>query len=153
MARLLSDGDSPLSSDTVSFQLKSWIDTAPFEDLLAMTIESCTEGAAVLSMPVLVKFAQGGGVLHGGALTALADTAVALAIKSLLPEGTVFATSELTTTFLAPVRGGRVTARATVRGPESRTLWGEATLYDDVEREVARFRCTFRIARGQGYDR
>jgi len=42
--------------------------------------------------------------MHGGALTALADTAVAMAIKSLLLEGTRFATIKLVMEFLAPVR-------------------------------------------------
>lgn len=150
MSRLLVDGDRPMDPAVPGFVLTGWIDTAPFEDLLGMTIERCNAGEALLSMPFLVKYAQGGGVLHGGALTALADTAVALAIKSLLPEGTVFATTELTTRFLAPVRHGRVSARAMVRGPEGRSFFGEARVCDADGQEVACFSCTFRVARGQG---
>lgn len=150
MSHLLVDGDRPMDPDAPGFVLDGWIDTAPFEDLLGMTVERCAGGEALLSMPFLVKFAQGGGVLHGGALTALADTAVALAIKSLLPEGTIFATTELSTRFLAPLRQGRVSARATVRGPEGRSFFGEATLQDTNGVEIARFNCTFRVARGQG---
>ena len=86
------------------------------------------------------------------ALTTLADTAVAMAIKSLLPPGTRFATTELTTRFLAPVRCGRVTARAVVQGPQGRTFAGKAQVMDDHGTEVAIFTCTFRVARGQGYD-
>lgn len=150
MARLLTDGDRLLRPGTAQFEMDGWVATAPFEDLLGMTIEESGAGRAVLSMPFTVKLAQGGGLLHGGALTALADTAVAIAIKTLLPEGTVFATTELTTRFLAPVREGRVTVVAEVTGPEGRTFRGEAAASDESGREVVRFSSIFRVARGQG---
>jgi uncharacterized protein (TIGR00369 family) len=152
MSRLLTDGDQPMNPDQPGFVLAGWIDTAPFEDLLQLSIERCGGGEALLSLPFLLKYAQGGGVLHGGAITTLADTAVAMAIKSLLPEGTVFATTELATRFLAPVRSGRVTALATIRGPEGRSFFGEATVRDECGTEVATFTATFRVARGQGFD-
>lgn len=152
MAKLLVDGDAPRQADTRQFELLGWVDTAPFEDLLGITIEMAQKGRAVLSLSFRVKYAQGGGFLHGGALTTLADTAVAMAIKTLLPEGTAFATTELTTRFLAPVRQGRVTATATVTGPEGRTFRGEAVVTDETGREVARFSSVFRVARGQGFD-
>lgn len=150
MSRLLTDGDLLIRAGAVQFEMDGWVDTAPFEDLLGMTIEEAREGRAVLSMPFTVKLAQGGGFMHGGALTALADTAVAIAIKTLLPEGTVFATTELTTRFLAPVREGRVTVAAEVSGPEGRTFFGEAVVSDETGREAARFTSVFRVARGQG---
>lgn len=150
MARLLTDPRAPRMAGSRQFELNGWIDTAPFEDLLGMTIESSGAGAAVLSMPFEVRHAQGGGVLHGGALTALADTAVAVAIKTLLAEGTTFATTHLATDFLAPVRQGRVRAQARVRGPEDRSFFGTAELLDEDDRVVARFSCEFRVARGQG---
>lgn len=152
MARLLANGEAlrrPL--DDPQFLLNGWIDTAPFEDLCGIGIEMAERGRAVLTMPFTVKLAQGGGVVHGGALTTLADTAVAIAIKTLLPEGTVFATTELTTRFLAPVREGRLTATANVTGPEGRTFRGEAAVADEEGREVVRFTSVFRVARGQGF--
>lgn len=151
MARLLTDGDRLLRPGTAQFEMDGWVATAPFEDLLGMTIEETGAGRAVLSMPFSVKLSQGGGLLHGGALTALADTAVAIAIKTLLPEGTVFATTELTTRFLAPVREGRVTVAAEVTGPQERTFFGEAVASDESGREVVRFTSVFRVARGQGF--
>lgn len=152
MARLLTDGDKLLTHGVRQFELEGWVDTAPFEDLLGITIEEAKEGRAVLSMPFMVKLAQGGGFMHGGALTTLADTAVAIAIKTLLPEGTVFATTELTTRFLAPVRQGRVTVAASVAPPQGRKFHGEAVVSDECGREVLRFDSVFRVARGQGFD-
>ncbi len=152
MAKLLTEPDSPCRTDGGQFELEGWVSTAPFEDLLEMTVDKAEKGEALLHMPFLVKFAQGGGLLHGGAVTALADTSVAMAIKSLLPEGTVFATTELTTRFLAPVREGAVTARAVVRGPEGRTFRGEAVVTDEEGREIAHFSSVFRVARNQGFE-
>lgn len=153
MAKLHVDGDQFRSArKQEEFTLDGWIDTAPFEDLLGINIEKAEEGRAILSMPFRVKLAQGGGLLHGGALTTLADTAAAMAIKSLLPERTIFATTELNTHFVAPVKEGQVTAIASVKGPEGRSLRSEAVIVDEEGREVATFRSVFRIARGQGFD-
>ncbi len=151
MARLLTNPESLRRPEEEQFQLAEWIDTAPFEDLVGLTIERVQGGRAVLSLPFTIKLSQGGGVMHGGALVTLADTAVAMAIKSLLPPGTVFATTELTTRFLAPVREGRLTATAVIRGPQGRTFHGEACIADAEGREVALFTSVFRVARGQGY--
>ncbi|WP_457575491.1 PaaI family thioesterase [Desulfomarina sp.] len=129
--------------------LDNWLTCAPFEELLQMEIEHISEGKAVLSMPFLYDFSQGAGLLHGGALTGLADTAVAMACKSLLPPGTHFATLSLHSTFLAPVRQGRVTAHATVTREGDRSLRGEAVVVDEKKREVMRFSSLFKIARRQ----
>lgn len=151
MATLLVDGNAPRRPEEEQFRLDGWIAAAPFEDLVGLSIAGAGAGEACLVMPFRVCLANGGGVMHGGALVTLADTAVAMAIKSILPPGTVFATTELRTSFLAPVTAGPVTARARVRGPEGRTFHGDATLEDEGGAVVARFHSVFRVARGQGF--
>jgi uncharacterized protein (TIGR00369 family) len=152
MALLLVDGNEPRRPDETQFQLEGWIAPAPFEDLVGLTIESAAAGEARLTMPFRVCLANGGGVMHGGALVTLADTAVAMAIKSILPQGTIFATTELTTRYLSPVQAGKVVALARVRGPDGRTFQGEAELFDETGKLVASFHSQFRIARGYGFD-
>jgi acyl-CoA thioesterase len=150
MATLLSDPDALLTENgELSFKLDGWIDTAPFEDLIGIKLDQVGEGKALLSCQARVKLAQGGGVVHGGVLTTLADTAVAMAIKSLLPAGTVFATTELQMRFLAPVRSGLIRASAEVSGPQGRTFHGRATIFDEVDVKVAEFTSVFRVARNQ----
>lgn len=153
MSKLLMDGEQMMQAQgPQAFVMEGWIDTAPFENLLGMVIEEAAHGRALLRLPFKVKLAQGGGLLHGGAITALADTAVAMAIKSVLPEGTRFATTELTTRFVAPLQEGTLIARAEVGPPQGRTFRGEAILTDEQGREIARFTSIFRVARGQGFD-
>ena len=129
------------------FPMDAWITCAPFERLLNMTIIEAADGKATLKMPFLLDFAQGAGLMHGGALVSLADTAVVMAIKSLLPPQTHFATIALETKFLYPVKKGSVTAKAEVSKQDGRNLQGAATLYDDDGRAVLEFRSTFKVAK------
>ena len=127
--------------------LDAWISTAPFEELLGMKIVSASGGQAVLTMPFFRPLAQGLGFMHGGALVSLADTALAMAAKSLLAPGTVFATTSINNRFLLPVTHGVVTARAVMTGRNNRDLMGNAVLTDEDDREVMRFGAVFRVAR------
>lgn len=141
--------DEPRQPNTTQFELEGWIDSSPFEALLGMHTERATGGQALLSMPFTVMLANGGGVMHGGAMTALADTAVAMAIKSLLPPGTTFATTSLNMEFVAPVLAGRVFAHAQIRGPEGRTFHGVCELRGEEDELYARFTSVFKVARKQ----
>lgn len=127
--------------------MPSWISCAPFERLLNMEIVQAADGRAVLRMPFLVDYAQGAGLMHGGALVSLADTAVVMAIKSIIPPQSHFATIALDTQYLLPVKKGLVTANAVVKSVEERILQGEATVYRDDDRAVMTFHSTFKIAR------
>ncbi|MBN2331941.1 MAG: PaaI family thioesterase [Deltaproteobacteria bacterium] len=128
-------------------EMPGWISCAPFEELLAMTIVEAANGEAVLTMPFYRQFAQGAGLLHGGALVSLADTAVVMAIKSIVPPKSHFATISLQTRFLYPVKQGVVTAKAKVLKSEDRLLHGEATVLNDEGRPVLEFASVFKLAR------
>jgi uncharacterized protein (TIGR00369 family) len=127
--------------------MEEWISCAPFERLLRMEIIEASKGSAILTMPFLIDFAQGAGLMHGGALVSLADTAVVMAIKSLVPSQTHFATISLVTKFLYPVKQGIVTAKASVIIQEERILKGRALVYNEEERPVLEFSSIFKIAK------
>jgi len=129
------------------FVMDAWISCAPFERLLNIEIAEASDGRAVLRMPFFIEYAQGGGLMHGGALVSLADTAVVMAIKSLVPELSHFATITMETKFLLPVKRGIVTARAEVIEREGRLLKGRATVYDEQDRVVMEFASVFKMAR------
>lgn len=140
--------DEPIGEDVpLPFELPEWIARAPFEEYLGMTIEEAEGGKARLAMPFQVKHAQGKGLMHGGAVTALADTAVAMAIKSMLPEGSHFVTTELNLKFHAPIHGGTVTAMAEAVRENERTIRGVAEIFDDKGVKAATFTSIFRIKR------
>ncbi len=129
------------------FQMEQWISCAPFERLLHMEILEALDGRAVLTMPFLSDFSQGGGLMHGGALVSLADTAVVMAIKSVLPPKTHFGTVSMESKFLYPVRKGIITASARVVEQHGRTFRGEATVADEDGKAVLEFASVFKVAR------
>ena len=70
------------------------------------------------------------GVLHGGVVMALLDTAMGHAVAALVaPEGAFNAAAQMSVHFLEPIREGKVTARAEVRkcGKRLAVVEGEAT--------------------------
>lgn len=129
------------------FHMDSWISCAPFERLLHMEILDAADGQATLRMPFLVSHAQGAGLMHGGALVSLADTAVAMAIKSLVSPKSHFATISLETKFLYPVKKGMLTAKARITSRQERIWLGTAVVYDEDDRPVIEFQSTFKIAK------
>ena len=141
------DDTSSFTTGPHKVEMDNWMSCAPFEQLLRMKIERAVDGKAVLTMPFLFEFCQGAGLLHGGALTSFADTAVALACKSILPTGTRFVTILLESIFLAPVREGLVTVYAEAVVAEKRKIDGKAVVVDHKGKEVMRFTALFKIAR------
>jgi len=129
------------------FTMEGWINCAPFERLLSMEIVEAADGRATLTMPFFVELAQGAGLMHGGALVSLADTAVVMAIKSLVSPQTHFATVSLESKFLYPVKQGVVTAKAEIIKQEGRMIQGQATVYNDEARPVLEFASTFKVAK------
>ncbi len=133
------------AEDDPPFELPDWIACAPFEEYLGMHIDEAENGRAVLTMPFLVKLAQGKGLMHGGAVTSLAGTAVVMAIRSLLPVGTHFVIMELSLKFHAPVRHGTIRAVATALQKDERTIIGQAEVFDEDGVKAATFESVFRV--------
>lgn len=71
-------------------------------------------GKVVLRMNVNERHLQVHGVVHGGVLAALADTAGGLATYMACPRGTRVATIEMKINYLEAVEGGHVIAEAKV---------------------------------------
>lgn len=137
------------AGEPLPFELPKWIATAPFEEYLDMAIEEAENGRSLLTMPFRVKHCQGKGLMHGGAITALADTAVAMAIKSMLPEGSHFVTMEMKLKFHAPINGGTVKALAVAEFHDDRTIYGTAEVFDWNGVKSATFTSVFRVKREQ----
>ena len=140
--------DLPMTKDApVPFELPHWIALAPFEEYIGMKIESAVQGHAVLSMPFQVRHCQGAGLMHGGAIVSLADTALAIAIKTVVPEGTHFATIDMSLKFHAPVRWGIITAKAVVSEQTGRDISGNVEIVTEEGITAASFQALFRVGR------
>ena len=69
-------------------------------------LDAAESGRAVLRMRVRERHKQVHGVVHGGVLAALADTAGGLATYMAVPRGTRIATVEMKINYLEPVEKG-----------------------------------------------
>lgn len=82
--------------------------------LFGYELESVGKGTAVMSLRVRNRHLQIHGVVHGGILASLADTAGAMAAYPMLPRGTRLATVEMKINYLEPVDRGPITANSQV---------------------------------------
>jgi uncharacterized protein (TIGR00369 family) len=89
--------------------------SGPISELLGLEIAAVEHGRLVLEMESGPEFANPMGTLHGGIITALADSAMGLAYASTLGEAESFTTLELKINFLKPVWSGRLTAEARLK--------------------------------------
>lgn len=129
------------------FDMSAWISRAPYEKLLGIEILKAEDGQSILQMPFVISLAQGAGLMHGGALVSLADTAVVMAIKSIVPPATHFATISMENRFLHPVKQGMVRAVARIAERDGRVLKGDCHVLDENDRTVMTFSSINKIAR------
>lgn len=88
-------------------------ESMPLCATLAMRTHAISPTEAVVSLEWAPELCTSSGVLHGGVVMALADTAGAIVAMHNLPEGAAgTSTIESKSNFLGAIRGGTVTATA-----------------------------------------
>ena len=111
--------------------------TVPFAKLLGIELEDVAPGTATLGFEIRNDLKQNNGVVHGGAIASLIDTATAFAIISLLPPDERATTVDLTISYLRPVTHGKLTCTATVRRAGKRLLVVSADTLDSGGKLIA----------------
>ncbi len=106
------------------------VGTVPFARLLGIELEHIGSGTATLVLKVRKELTQNQGVVHGGVIASLIDTATAFAIISVLPAREKVTTVDLTITYLRPVTGGRLKAVAKVLRSGRRLFAVSADVFD-----------------------
>ena len=102
----------------------------PIWDLMGIEVIEMGSGEATLTMPFDEKLTNPYGMIHGSGLFALADSAVAVAIKSIAEEGKQFITIEMKINYLEPVTSGIIEARAKVLR-EGRIVPAEVDVFNE----------------------
>lgn len=112
-------------------RLSQALDSVPFAKFLGIELEEIDAGVATLSFEIKPELKQNHGVVHGGAIASLIDSATAFAIISLLPTDEHATTVDLTISYLRPLTGGRAKAVARVIRSGKRLIVVSAELFDD----------------------
>ena len=112
-------------------RIQKAVATVPYAHLLGIELDEISEGVATLGLNVRKELKQNHGVVHGGAIASLIDTAMAFAIITLLAPGEKVTTVDLTVSYLRPLTKGRITARARVVRSGRRLFVVSADVFDD----------------------
>jgi acyl-CoA thioesterase len=105
------------------------IEAVPYARLLGIELEKVALGEATLTLAIRPELSQNHGVVHGGAIASLIDTATAFAILTLLERDERVTTVDLTISYLRPALEGqlRATARVLRQGRRLLTVSAEVT--------------------------
>ena len=108
------------------------LDTVPFARLLGIHLESVEPGLSVLTLEIRDELKQNNGVVHGGAIASLIDTATAFAIIPLLAEKERTTTVDLTISYLRPLVSGVAKCSARVLRAGGRIIVVSAEVFDET---------------------
>ena len=117
--------------------MDSLIDTMPFARHLGIQLSEADRNEVRAQLAWAEHLCTSGGVLHGGAVMALADTAGALCAVLNLPEGASTSTIESKTNFFRAVREGTLEAVAKPLHVGRSTIVVQTDLYDAAGKRVA----------------
>jgi len=91
--------------------------SVPYTKFLGLELGEIGNGEVSIYLDVRPELKQNQGVVHGGAVASLIDTASAFAVLTQIETHERVTTTDLTIHYLRPITAGRMTARArTVRG-------------------------------------
>ncbi len=95
-------------------RLRETFARVPYVGLLGCEFVRAERGAATFALDVREELTRMGGILHGGAVVSLLDTAAAFAVHTVIDADARTVTVDLTVHFLRPASEGRVEATARV---------------------------------------
>ena len=107
------------------------IEAVPYARLLGIELEKVVSGEATLTLAIRPELSQNHGVVHGGAIASLIDTATAFAILTLLEPEERVTTVDLTISYLRPGFEGQLRATARVLRQGRRLLATSAEVTDE----------------------
>ena len=125
--------------------LRKAVEAAPYYQLLQIRLEEIDAGFARFRMPFRRELMQAYGVAHGGAITSLADTAVAFALMTLIQPGERVTTVELKINFLAPVVEGELIGESRVLQKGKRLALADMEVKDEKGKLIAKGLATYMI--------
>ena len=124
-------------NETQQQRVRRAMNAVPFARLVGLDLDSVEPGRSVLRMNVREELKQNHGVVHGGAIATLIDSAMAFAIIPKLEEGEGTTTVDLTIHYLRPLTSGIATGIAEVLRAGRRIIVVSAKVFDDENRVVA----------------
>jgi 1,4-dihydroxy-2-naphthoyl-CoA hydrolase len=117
--------------------LEALVALMPFAGQLGLVLDEASPDRVIARLDWAPHLCTSGGMMHGGVLMALADTAGALVAFLGLPEGATTATITSTSQLFRPVSSGSVRAVAVPLHRGRTTVTVQTSLYDSAQRLAA----------------
>jgi len=118
-------------------RIEQAIETVPYAQLLGIELDKVIPGEAILTLVIRPELTQNHGVVHGGAIASLLDTATAFAILTLLEPEERVTTVDLAISYLRPAVAGKLIASARVLRKGRRLIATTAEVADESGTLVA----------------
>jgi 1,4-dihydroxy-2-naphthoyl-CoA hydrolase len=121
----------------MSGELDALVALMPFAGHLGLVLDEASPDRVVARLDWAPHLCTTAGIMHGGVLMSLADTAGALVAFLGLPEGATTATITSTSQMFRPVSSGTVRAVAVPLNRGRTIVTAQTSLYDSGQRLVA----------------
>lgn len=109
-------------------KVKELVKSTPYYNFLGIKVIELTEGFSHLQLEFKKELTNIRGVVHGGAIASIADSAGALSSVLLLKEGEFITTVELKINYLIPFTEGKIDAFGKIIYKGSRIAVSEVDL-------------------------
>jgi uncharacterized protein (TIGR00369 family) len=134
----------------IEADLRDRVARSAFHSWIGMELVAASPGRVEVALDAAEHHLNLQGLLHGGIIATLADTATGLAVRSMVPQGRRHVTVQLDVHYLSPGRPGRVTAVGTTVRVGTSIGYAEADVTDDRGRLLARAMATVAVMDGGG---
>ena len=123
--------NTPDLTDEQRRRVERMREAVPFLKHLGIEVESVGPGTATLLLPMREEIMRNDGIVHGGAIASVIDSAFAFAIIPLLAENERTVTIDLTIHYVRPLSGGAAKAIARVVRAGRRVITVSGELFDE----------------------
>jgi uncharacterized protein (TIGR00369 family) len=117
-----------------------------FHTWAGMEVVEASPGAVTVAMTVGESHVNLQGLVHGGMLAVLADTACGLSIRSAIEPGRLHVTSDLDIHFLSPAKPGVLYGRGTAVKVGRSLAFAEASIEDAGGKLLAKAQSRFSVS-------
>ncbi len=130
--------------------LKETVRTSPYPEHMKMELSDIEYDTVDIVINLAVCHLQPLGIVHGGGIATMIDTATFWAASLRLPEDTGLVNVDLKLNYLAPVVDGRLLARGRCLRPGRSISYSEAKVYDDNDTLITHGTSTLTSLPGKG---
>lgn len=131
-------------------ELKKTVKYSPYPSHMIMEIDGIEIDTASIILDLAKCHLQPFGIVHGGVLATLIDTATFWSAFLRLPEDSGLVNVDLKLNYLQPAVNGRLTAVGSCMRPGRSISYSEATVFDENQEIVAHGTSTLMALEGKG---